>query len=197
MHLRPVFAEQDLGRIAALVAANSFGLLVTQGPEGVEASHLPFAVSREGDGLVLAGHVAAGNRQARLFEGGVALAIFSGPHAYISPGWYRTQPSVPTWDYAAVHVHGVLERADGTEETAAMLRALAKDDPGGFDLDALPGDYRAQMFKGIRSFRLRSTRIEAQWKMSQNRSAEDRRSVIAALRAQGNAACADLVEATL
>ena len=197
MHLRPVFAEQDLGRIAALVAANPFGLLVTTGAGGMEASHLPFVVAQEGDGLLLSGHVAAGNRQAAAFDGGAALAIFSGPHAYIAPGWYRTQPAVPTWDYAAVHVHGVLERADGTEETAAMLRALGRDDPAGFDLDALDPAYRAQMFKGIRSFRLRSARIEAQWKMSQNRSADDRRSVIAALRGQGNDGCADLIEATL
>lgn len=196
MYLRPVFAETDLGRIAALIEAHPFGVLVTTGANGMAASHVPFIVAREGDRLVLEGHLGAANPECAALEGGTALAIFSGPHAYIAPGWYKTQPAVPTWDYAAAHVHGTLAPTEG-EAAMAMLRALAKHDPAGFDLDALADTYRAQMMKGIRGFRLVSTRIEAQWKMSQNRSVEDRRSVAAALRAQGRADVAALVEATI
>lgn len=196
MYHRPAFAEPDLDRIAALIAAHPFGLLVTAAG-GLDASPIPFVVTREGDGLLLAGHLAAGNPQcARIAAGDAALAIFGGPHAYISPSWYRTQPAVPTWDYAAVHVHGALEPVTEDGAMRAMLRALSAHDPT-FAQEALPVDYMAGMMRGIRAFRLRSSRIEAQWKMSQNRSIADRESVIAALRAQGGADVADLIAATL
>ena len=200
MYHRPAFAETDLDRIAALVAAHPFGLLVTHGApqsaRGLDASPIPFTVSRDGEALVLEAHLAAGNPQCADI-GGEALAVFSGPHAYISPAWYRTQPAVPTWDYAAVHVHGVLEPVTDRAPVAAMLRELSRLDPNGFDLDALPEKFREAMLGGIRAFRLRSTRIEAQWKMSQNRGAADREGVIAALRAGGQHDVADLITATL
>ncbi len=195
MHLRPVFTETGLDRIFALIERHNFGLLVTSGA-GLDASHVPFTVAREGDGLVLTGHLAAGNKQCAQFDGGPALAVFGGPHAYISPTWYITQPSVPTWDYAAVHVHGTLEPMGEEADMKATLRTLGAHD-GTFEMDRLTPDYMAGMMRGIRAFRLRSAKIEAQWKMSQNRSVADRESVIAALRAQGSHDVADLVAATL
>ena len=194
MYLRPAFAETDLDRIAGLIAENPFGVLVTHSGRGMEASHVPFLVARDGETLVLEAHFGSANAQCADIAGGPALAIFSGPHAYISPGWYETQPAVPTWDYAAVHIHGHLEPvADSTD----MLHEMAAHDPGKFDIHAMPEKYRTAMLNGIRGFRLRSERIEAQWKMSQNRSIADRKGVIAALRGQGEAAVAALVEATL
>ena len=197
MYLRPAFTETDLGKIIALIEANPFGLLVTHGDGGMQASHVPFLVDRAGDSLILSAHLGAPNAQCADLDGGQALAIFSGPHAYISPGWYKTQPAVPTWDYAAVHVHGTLQAVTHPAEVSAMLRALAVHDPERFDLDALPDKFRAAMIAGIRAFRLPAQRIEAQWKMSQNRSPADRQGVIAALRKQGEAAVAELIEATL
>lgn len=194
MYLRPAFTETDPARIAGLIVAHPFGVLITTGADGPSASHVPFVVEQDGPNLVLTAHLAAANPQISALDGGTALAIFSGPHAYIAPGWYRTQPAVPTWDYAAVHVHGTLETID---DPTSMLRALAAGDPAGFDLAALTDRYRTQMFKGIVAFRLRATRVEAQWKMSQNRSAEDRVAVIAALRGQGDDAVADLIAETL
>ncbi len=197
MYLRPFFAETDHARIAGLIAAYSFGVLITHGPRGMEASHIPFIVAQQDGQLILSAHLGAANPQCDALDGGTALAVFTGPHAYIAPGWYTTQPAVPTWDYAAVHIHGTLARVDDDASTAEILKALAADDPKGFDLDSLAPQYRAQMFKGIKAFRLPANRIEAQWKMSQNRSAEDRQGVIAALRDQGNAAVADIIAATL
>ncbi len=197
MYLRPAFTETDLDRIAALIAANPFGLLVTTGPAGMDASHVPFIVERQGDSLVLYAHLAAANAQCESLDGGQALAVFAGPHAYISPEWYKTQPAVPTWDYAAVHIHGTLELVADEPTTASILRALAADDPEQFDYDAMPERFRSRMLAGIRAFRLRPQRIEAQWKMSQNRSKADRQGVIDGLRAQGNHAVADLIAFTL
>jgi transcriptional regulator len=195
MHLRPAFAETDTARIGGLIAANPFGVLVTSGAEGMQASHVPFVLLRQDDGIVVAGHLAAANAQCAHFDGGAALAVFAGPHAYISPAWYRTQPAVPTWDYAAVHLHGHLRPLEG-EALLEMLRALSRGD-GGFDLDALEAGFRDPLLAGIRGFSLRAERIEAQWKMSQNRSAADREGVVAGLRAGGEDRVADLVAATL
>jgi transcriptional regulator len=195
MYLRPAFIEHDLDRIAALIEAHSFGLLVTS-EGGLDASHIPFTLARDGDTLVLEGHLAAANPQCARIAGGAALAAFSGPHSYISPSWYRTQPAVPTWDYAAVHIHGVLEPVEDEATVRAMLRRLSAHDAS-YDLDAQPPAFIAGMLRGIRAFRLRATRVEAQWKMSQNRSAADRESVAAALRSVGNTDVAALVDATL
>ena len=197
MYLRPAFNETDLDRIAALIEQNSFGTLVTHGPDGLSATHVPFLVHRAGEQLVLSAHLGAPNPQCALLDGGRALAIFTGPHAYISPLWYRTQPAVPTWDYVAVHIHGTLEAVTDLESTSEILRGLAVHDPERFDLDALPAKFRDGMIAGIRAFRLPAERIEAQWKMSQNRSPADRIAVAAALKAQGDQAVAELIEATL
>ena len=198
MYLRPAFNETNLDKIMALVADNPFGLLVTHGPSGLDASHVPFTVERDGDTLVLAAHLARANPQCAMLDARAqSLAIFSGPHAYIAPGWYETQPAVPTWDYAAVHIHGTIDPVEDRESESKMLHDLAHHDPLGFNHDNLDADYRAMMLRGIRPFRLRGTRIEAQWKMSQNRSAADRIAVAAALKAEGNHAVADLITETI
>ena len=145
MYLRPAFIETDTSRIVGLIEANPFGLLVTSAGGAMAGSHIPFIVDREGDGFVLAAHLGRANAQADILAGGRALAVFSGPHAYITPGWYETQPSVPTWDYAAVHVHGMLEAVDDAEGACAILRRLAVHDAMGFDIDALEEKYRAAM----------------------------------------------------
>ena len=160
MYLRPAFTSDDLDRIVPVITENAFGTLITRTEAGMEASHVPFLVARAGEGVVLSGHLGRPNSQCAAFEGGPALAVFSGPHAYIAPGWYATQPAVPTWDYAAVHVHGTLEAMTDEGEIRAMLHALGEHDVT-FDLDRLPADYMAGMLRGIRAFRLRSERISA------------------------------------
>ncbi|MEJ1977445.1 MAG: FMN-binding negative transcriptional regulator [Acetobacteraceae bacterium] len=185
MYVRPAFAQPDPAAIQALIRDNAFGLLISHGPRGTEASHIPFLLRPDGDEFVLTAHFAAGNPQCDAI-GGEALAVFGGPHAYISPGWYKAQPSVPTWDFAAVHVTGRLEPVTDPAEIAADLQGMAAEDPTHFNLADLPDDYRARMFAGIRAFRMTPTRVEAQWKMSQNRSAADRKGVVAALEAQAD-----------
>ncbi|MBC7636088.1 MAG: FMN-binding negative transcriptional regulator [Acetobacteraceae bacterium] len=197
MYLRPAFTETDLDRIAATIAENSFGVLVTRTETGMDASHIPFLVARAGDGLVLSAHLGRPNAQCATFDGGAAVAIFGGPHAYIAPGWYAAQPAVPTWDYIAVHVHGVLEPVDDAAGTLDILRGLSVHDPLGFTPDSPPAAYMDGMLRGIRAFRLRSTKIEGQWKMSQNRSVADRQGVVAGLRDQGHSAVAHMIAADL
>lgn len=206
MYLRPAFVETDTSRIVALICANPFGLLLTMAPDpaggapDMDGSHIPFTVQETADGFLLAAHLSATNEQCAQLAGGKAMAVFTGPHAYISPAWYRAQPAVPTWDFCAVHVHGILTLLEDEAQVHANLRSLAAYDPVGFDLDALPDAYRRKMIAGTRSFLLTPTKVEAQWKMSQNRSATDRESIIAGLRAQADDntnQVADLIAATL
>lgn len=197
MYLRPAFTVTDLDRIEALIRANPFGVLVTTSRGYPEASHIPFTVERTGDTLTVYGHFAKPNPQCEAIAGGEALAIFSGPHAYITPGWYAAQPAVPTWDFAAAHLTGTLEPIEDDPGISEMLVDMAADDPKQFDLHALTDKYRTAMYAGIRAFRLVATKVEAQWKMSQNRSVEDRTRVIAALRELGNDPVADLIAETL
>src|ERR1700722_19988802 len=107
MYVPAHFTESDPAVIERLIRENGFGLLVSGGGGATIATHLPLTYHPEiGAQGVLRGHVARANRQWRDFEpSGPALAIFSGPHAYISPRWYQPGPSVPTWNYEAVHVY--------------------------------------------------------------------------------------------
>jgi transcriptional regulator len=201
MYCRPAFNESDPARIRALIEANQFGLLITQSPtRGLEASPIPFVLKPEGDGFTLAGHLAAGNPQCDMLDGADALAVFGGPHAYISPLWYGVQPSVPTWDFAAVHVSGRLAPLADPDAIAADMERLAALDPLGFEVGAMEPGYRARMIAGVRAFTLHPAKVEAQWKMSQNRSVGDRLRVIDALQAQGDpmsASVAKLIAETL
>ncbi len=198
MYLRPAFVQTDQTAIRALIRDNPFAQVVTAGSRGIEASHLPILAFDAGEEFVLAGHFAAGNPQCEAIGAdSETLVMFSGPHAYIAPSWYEAQPSVPTWDFAAVHVYGRLEALSDPVAVAADLHAIAEHDPAQFDVMALTQGYRDRMFAGIRAFRMAPTRVEAQWKMSQNRSVTDRRRVIAALEEQGEAAVAAMIAATL
>lgn len=194
MYVRAVFAENDPGRIRALIRENLFAPLVTTGARGIEASHVPFhlAEAENAAGFELQAHLSAGNPQCDALSGSGALAVFGGPHAYIAPGWYKTQPAVPTWDYCVVHVTGRLRPMTNEAAMMALMRALSANDPAGFDIDELTPDYRRRMMAGIRAFVLEPCRVEAQWKLSQNRSREDQLAVISALRIQGDAAAAQV-----
>ena len=109
MYLPSAFAEFDLTKLHDFIEQNSFGLLVTQVDGLPFASHLPFLLERQtGPHGTLIGHLARANPQWEQASGQSALAIFSGPHAYISPTWYEAEQVVPTWNYVAVHVCGRL-----------------------------------------------------------------------------------------
>src|SRR3954454_23818004 len=110
MYVPPHFAENDLSKLHDFIEAYSFGLLVSQVDGLPFATHLPFLLDRTaGAHGTLVGHMARANPQWREAGGQTALAVFSGPHAYISPSWYEAEQVVPTWNYAAVHAYGKIQ----------------------------------------------------------------------------------------
>ena len=107
VYLPPAFTESREEVLIAHIERHDFGLLVSQGETAPSASHVPFLLERRDGRLLLQAHLARPNPQlAELDRAGEALAIFQGPHAYISPSWYVAGPAVPTWYYAAVHAYG-------------------------------------------------------------------------------------------
>src|SRR5258708_3270043 len=110
MYIPPAFAETDVTKLHEFIEQHSFGVPLSQ-LEGLPfASHLPFLLDRSaGPHGTLVGHMARANPQWRELAGQKILAIFSGPHYYISPTWYQSEQVVPTWNYVAVHAHGRVE----------------------------------------------------------------------------------------
>jgi transcriptional regulator len=174
----------------------AFGTLIAAGKEGLEAHHLPLMLSPEpGPYGVLTGHVARANPVWKNVGSGVqALAMFLGPHAYVSPSWYPTKKQtgkvVPTWNYVSVHAHGELEFFDDRPRLQELVEQLTDKHEGArtapWTVGDAPPDYVAKLPEAIVGFTLRITRLEGSWKLSQNRTQEDRAGVRQGLAEDGS-----------
>ena len=186
------FQIKEREAIYALMRENSFATLITTDAEGAPcANHLPFLLDADaGEAGTLRAHMARANPQWRHFqEGRYVLVIFQGPHAYISPSWYETQPAVPTWNYAAVHAYGVPRLLDAPELKTLLYAMVALNEGAGeeeWQFEMGP-DYVDQMMRGIVGFEIPITRLQGKLKMSQNRSEADRRQVVEALQSSERA----------
>ncbi len=182
MYIPKSFAETDAAVLYQFIREHNFANFVTSGGGEIVASHLPFMVDEERG--VLKAHLARANPQWKGFDGSEALVIFQGAHAYVSPTWYETHPSVPTWNYAAVHVYGVPQIVEDDETIRQMLGELVENHEHGREPEwemHLPDDYYGKMVQSIVVFELPISRIEGKFKLSQNRSEVDQESVIAHL----------------
>ena len=186
------FALREPKQIARLIAEHPFATLVTPGTPEPQVSHLPLQFDPAGGRRgTLLGHMARANPHWQHFARGASIAIFHGPHAYVSPSWYaEPATAVPTWNYCVAHLHGTVELMDDEHAKRALLDAMvqryesARGKPWRLQLE---GRALEAMLGAIVGFRLRVEHIDAKFKLSQNRSAEDRDRVIARLRAEGYA----------
>ena len=174
------FEEKDKSRLVKFMKDYNFAELVTSVKGTLWATHLPFVVVPEGNEIILHAHMAKANPQWKSFEDLEALVIFSEPHSYISQELYDTKISVPTWNYADVHAYGVPEIRNSLEERIATLELSFEH----FDLSfkdqwkSLPKDYKNKLLRGIVAFRIKVTRLEGKFKLSQNRSEKEREKII-------------------
>lgn len=175
------FAEPDLAACHGLIRDHAFGMLIGVVDGAPFATHLPFMLDGErGENGTLIAHMARGNPHWRAFAGGgQALAVFQGPHAYVSPSWYETMDKVvPTWNYATVHAYGTPAIVADAAAVRAILARLVTEAEAGFAapwrIESQPEDFLAAMAQGIVAFEIPIARLEGKWKMSQNRSPEDR-----------------------
>lgn len=197
------FASRELAQLDALADRYDFASLVTVVDGAPFASHVPVVYRREGERILVTGHLARANPQSA--HAGDALLMLHGPHAYVSPTWYpdkATQARVPTWNYAVAHLAGRLERFDDESSLATLVGELSARHEARagsdwrFDPDA-PAE-RAQL-RGIVGFRLHVDRVELKLKLSQNHPSPNRRAVIERLSAGDGLArdVARLMRATL
>ena len=186
MYLPAAFAETDLTKLHDFIEQHSFGLLVSQVDGLPFASHLPFLLRRTlGPHGTLVGHVARANPQWREVGGQTALAILSGPHAYVSPTWYEAEQVVPTWNYTAVHVYGRVHVIEDGDELRDIVRDMvqfyehAMPRPWSFDPSSI---FAERMLAQIVGLRIEIDKIEGKWKLNQNHPVERRWKVVRALR---------------
>ncbi|WP_367875248.1 GNAT family N-acetyltransferase [Luteolibacter sp. Populi] len=191
MYTPSAFRVEDPGKLAAFIRSHSFATLITHDGSAPFASHLPMLL-RPGEGShgTLLSHMARANPQWQHFaSGSEVLAVFHGPHTYISPSWYETGPAVPTWNYATVHAYGVPVIFRDHDRVVSLLQdtvseyesSLPQPWPG-----VLPEDYRDKLIHGIVAFEIPITRIEGKFKLGQNRPPADVQGVFDALSRSGD-----------
>jgi transcriptional regulator len=139
--------------------------------------------------LTLHGHFARPNEQWKDIENQEVLAIFQGPHSYISPSWYKTNKAVPTWNYVAVHVYGELEIVEDEQELIDSLQDLVhkyENPKSAYSLNDVDPNYMEGLSRGIVGFKIKINKIEGKAKLSQNHSVERRGLVIEELEKVGS-----------
>jgi len=176
---------EDRQKINAFIHAHGFATLITGQSGGLCASHLPVLLKESADGWgKLRSHMARANEQWRHLESGQeVLCIFHGPHAYISPSCYVMQHTVPTWNYAAVHIYGVPQLVDESVLKQIVIETTNKYESPMPKPWTIPLSEREMdaMLKAIVGFTIEITRVEAKFKLGQNRSKEDQDKMVNAL----------------
>jgi transcriptional regulator len=178
--------EERVSVLHKLMEDQPFATLITMGSSGLFASHIPMVLEQNGAKGLLKGHISRANTQWRIYTPSIeALAIFSGPQHYITPSWYpekqETGKVVPTWNYVVVHAYGYLKVIEDEAWLMAHLEKLVTTHEASFAVpwkvgDA-PPDYIASQAKGIVGLEIDIERLEGKWKVSQNRSEQDRSGV--------------------
>ena len=191
MYIPEPFREARTEVLHDLIRQHSFATLVSQGAAGLVATHLPLLLDPGRGPLgTLRGHVARANDHWRDLAEGEHMAVFHGPHAYVSPTWYQTPMAVPTWNYVAVHAYGRATLVDGgpalreiLDQTVALFESQLA-----YQWQPPEGDFIPTLMRNVVGFELELTRLEGKRKLSQNRSRADQVGVVAGLRAQGDPA---------
>lgn len=184
MYIPEFNRQEDRATILAFMRANPFAILVSN-VDGVPfATHLPLLIDDAGDQIVIQGHMAKANAHWKsMKEGEESLIIFHGPHAYISPSLYENRESVPTWNYAAVHVYGEPTLFTDEESLRATLHRMIDTFESSYmtQWSELSEQYQSRMMKHIVGFNIKVKKLEGKFKLSQNRTKGEQARVIQSL----------------
>jgi transcriptional regulator len=193
MYQPPSFREHDRENLFELIERNGFGLLVSNGALGPRITHIPFLLDRfSGERGVLGSHMARNNDHWQsISDGDPVVAVFPGPHAYVTPQWYREEPDVPTWNYRAVHVHGRFRHVTDPAAVRAHLEALVKYHEARYPGAPIAlGEMDEAMVAGfigqLAAFEIDIERVEGAAKLSQDKLPADRERVAAGLRVRAS-----------
>jgi len=188
MYISNLYREEDREKILEFLRQNEFATLVTYDGEKPTASHLLMEVEDEGGYLFVNGHMSKANPLWKTFEKNPeVLVIFQGPHTYISPTWYN-HVNVPTWNYQTIHLYGKPRIVTDHKEYKSMLSRLVARHEGetSYRLEGLESDFVVDHMRGTVGFQVAVTRVEANYKLSQNRDEEDYRNIIHELHGRGD-----------
>ncbi len=182
MYIPKRYEEKDKDTLHAFIRENGFAILVSILDGLPVATHIPLRLEKDAGGEdILTGHISRGNGQKlSLQDGAKVLAIFPGPHAYVSPRWY-TQPNVPTWNYIAVHVYGTVRVIEGEALKTALSRLVdqyEREKPEPLKMEDIPGKMLEDNIRGIVGFAIRVEDMQAAYKLSQNRDEQSYHQVI-------------------
>ncbi len=185
MYIPASFEVTDKAKLHRFIHENSFGMLVSIRDDLPFVSHVPLLLDDAyGQNGMLLGHVARANPQWQDLDGKQVLAVFAGPHAYVSPSIYESENVVPTWNYIAVHAYGRLQVIEDRESLAEILRQSVqfyegpRENPWKLETDT---PYFQKMIGAIVGFRIEIDRLEGKWKLSQNQPAQRQEKVRDAL----------------
>ncbi|WP_243355250.1 FMN-binding negative transcriptional regulator [Bacillus litorisediminis] len=179
MYIPKHFQMKNEQQILNFIEENSFATLFSKVSGSPYATHLPLMLDR--DENILVGHFARANSQWKDIENQEVLAVFHGPHTYVSPVWYQTELAVPTWNYVAVHVYGKAELIKNQDELMEHLHVLVdkyEDKNSPFRLNVLDSKFAEGLSKGVVGLKINIEKIEAKAKLSQNKSKEIQERII-------------------
>lgn len=188
MYIPDLYKNENQSEIEHFLHENGFAILINQTDGKLWGTHTPLFLEKQNDKLILSGHISAENPQAQsLKNNDEVLAIFNGPHTYISPSWYDHE-NVPTWNYIAIHVYGNL-RLLNYDETVASLKNLVdkyeKKQENPIRVEDL-SEKTMRQARGILAFEIEITDIQAKKKLSQNRDDKNHQSIINHLEKSGD-----------
>ena len=180
MYIPRHFSHDGTSELVSIAREYSFGMLISVIDSAPFVSHLPLLIDLDEEAnVVLTGHVAKANPHWHQFESATSVAVFQGPHTYISPTWYETA-GVPTWNYAAVHMRGQMEILNDADQKAEIVHRLSAVHEAENPAPWVP-DYPDSMLDAIVGFRMAVNQIDGKMKLSQNRPQADKDGVLAAL----------------
>ncbi len=187
MYTPQKFSINDKETIRRFIEKNSFGILISKHGGEFYDTHTPLFLSSEFEYVY--GHIARANSQWKGWnESSSVKVIFHGPHAYISPNYYVGSFNVPTWNYTAVSISGKIEILESVEEQKQLIHSLVVQNEKIFTrpwrLDE-EDEKLMDLFNAIVCFRVKVENIEAKFKLNQNKTEENRLSVIEHLRKSG------------
>jgi transcriptional regulator len=189
MYVAKLNVQEDMKAIEKYISENSFAALISGQFPNLNATHVPLILGKENENLVLYGHIAKPNMQSKDIESGSdVLAIFMDRHTYISSSWYD-HVNVPTWNYMAVHLYGIFKVLSEKETVQALHDLVNKYEEGNpkpFHIDQMGEDKFKRELRGITSFKIEVNRVEANWKLSQNRDDKNHEAIIQKLRERGD-----------
>lgn len=193
MYIPDEYRCSDRQKLGQVIRDNGFGTLVTGGGSGLFATQIPFLVLSEGpDTLILESHLAKANLQWSASDADKpAMAIFNGPHAYISPTWYGVRPFVPTWNYVTVQATGKIAWIHDVGEIIGVLMRTVHYFEDQYQTAWDPGpsaEYIDRIASGVVAFRMEVTALEGAFKLGQDKAPELQDRVISNLKASGSTA---------